>query len=179
MRALPNERWRVACMAFCHGIGKSSRNNYGYVEALKAAGWEGTEGSLRVSAHRIFHDHRMQAAVIEESKKAFVGLVPLARDKMEEILQTPGHPKQFDASRTILDRAGIVERREEHVTHEITMSPENQQRVALLAKRLGIPVQKLVGNRQAPVIEAEYAEVKPLKIEVEYIEVPIKIEDIL
>src|SRR5712692_4219150 len=95
MMALPNDRWRAACVAFVQGAGKGARNNYGYTEAIVAAGFEGTQGSLWVTAHKMFHDFRMQAAIQEEARKAMVGLIPMARHAVEEIVQTAGHKDQL------------------------------------------------------------------------------------
>src|SRR6266699_2885956 len=109
MKALPNDRWRAACLHFVHGGGGSAGNNKGYVAAYRAAGYASTENAMRVNAHHMFHDARMQAAMQEEARKSMVALIPMARDAVSEIVRTPGHPQQLNAAKTILDRGGIHE----------------------------------------------------------------------
>jgi hypothetical protein len=168
MKALPNDRWRAACIAFVTGP-SASHGHKGYIEAVIAAGFEGARESLRVQAHRMFHDYRMQAAVIEEARKTMVGMVPVARAAVQEISQTPGDPQRLAAAKTILDRAGVHEVREERITQEVTVSVEFQQRAVLMAQRMGLPIEKLLGHRLAQkipaTVDAEFVEVKPRTLE--------------
>lgn len=168
MKALPNDRWRAACIAFVTGPG-SHHGNKGYAAAAQAAGYEGNQNVLNVQGHRMFHDHRMQAAIQEEFRKTMVGMLPIAKRAVEEIVMTPGDKDRLAAAKTILDRAGVHEVREERVHQEVTVSVEFQQRAVLLAKRMGLPIEKLLGHRLAqkiPVVDAEFAELpKPRTLE--------------
>jgi hypothetical protein len=95
--------------------------------------------------------------------------VPVARAAVQEIAQTPGDPQRLAAAKTILDRAGVHEVREERITQEVTVSVEFQQRAVLMAQRMGLPIEKLLGHRLAKkipaAVDAEFAEVKPRTLE--------------
>lgn len=170
MQALPNDRWRDACVAFVEGGAYGS--DHGYTDAIKKAGFEGTPNSLRVTAHRIFHDHRMQAAVQEEARKRLTGLVPLAIRAHREIMEDPFHKDRAVAAKSIFDRAGLHVVTEHRENIGVVFSVEQKQRAVLLAKRLGIPLDKLVGPNMVREIERD-------AIEAEYEDVPANLEDVL
>jgi phage terminase large subunit-like protein len=76
----------------------------------KAAGYRVTPGAMRVTAHRLSHDPKVQAAVYEVAQAnlrtfgpllASVGLMRIARD--------PKHPKHMKALGAMANRVGLPE----------------------------------------------------------------------
>jgi hypothetical protein len=163
MAALPNDFWRACALAFVEGGGGNGRGtSKGYSEALRQAGYKGTENGTNSRGHQIFHDRRMLDALQELVREEMKLGAPIAKRTMIEIMRTPGHKDQFNAAKAVLDRAGIVEQVEIKKTVEHTMSPEMVHKLAVMAKSLGIDQRKLLGWRQAPAVDAEFVEVQPV-----------------
>lgn len=153
---LPNDQWRSFVIAYVSsGTGNATA-------ALKQAGREGTPVSLRVAAHHLLHDTRVQEAIQEEARKRLVSFLPLAINVHKEIMQDAGHKDRLNAAAGILNRAGLHVVTEEKRTVEVTFNPEQLARAKVLSARLGVPLEKLVGSRLAiagPKIEdAEFEE---------------------
>jgi hypothetical protein len=147
MLALPNDRWRAACIAFIMGgHTKTPGRNNGYTAACRAAGY--TEGQgLRVQAYQMFHDARMQAAIQEEAKKRMQGALPYAMDAMDEILANPQHKGHEAIVKTVLDRAGLHAAQEVRHTHELSgLDAASLARARQIADKIGVPLEKLVGR---------------------------------
>lgn len=190
MLALPNDRWRRAVVAFLeggrknYGQGKGGHNSLGYTAAYLAAGFTATTPSSRsVNAHKLFHDVRIQDAIVEEAKRRAVLCLPMAIDAHVDILADPQHKDRLNAARSIMDRAGLHIVREEHRSVAVTMTAGDRARAVMLSERLGIPLDKLVGNRLAKQIEAPTEE--PMVTDAEFEEVEdeparlARLEDIL
>lgn len=189
MKALPNDRWRRAVVAFLEGGRKNygtvngGHNSLGYTAAYKAAGFGAeSETGIRVGAHRLFHDSRMQEAIQEECKRRVVNMLPLAIDTHVDILLDPQHKDRFNAARSIMDRAGLHVVTEEHKTISVSMSDEDRSRAVMLAERLGVPLEKLIGNRLAKQIAPPTEEPMVTDAEFEEVQEPARVarlEDIL
>ena len=155
MLALPNERWRSFAIAFVEGgTGNATA-------ALKATGCVGTEVALRVNAHHMRHDIRMQEAIQEEAKKRMVSLLPIALQVHTDVMKDPEHKDRLNAARSVLDRAGLHTVTEEKKSLEVTFNTDQIARARSLAVRLGVPLEKLIGSRlsiPAPVEQIEDAE---------------------
>lgn len=191
MKALPNDRWRRAVVAYLEGGrknygGQGGHNSLGYSAAYRAAGFDTTnENTIKRQAHTLFHDIRVQEAVIEESKRRAVLHLPLAIDVHTEIMLDPQHKDRFNAARSIMDRAGLHAVTEQHSTLSVTMTADDRAKAVMLAERLGVPLEKLVGNRMAKQIAAPTEE--PMVTDAEFEEVPdepeparvARLEDIL
>lgn len=159
MQALPNDKWRRAVIAYIEGGGGTlGRADKGYTTALRAAGFRGTAGSLRVSAHRFFQDARVQAALQEEARRRLVTLLPSALRAHEQIMADPSHKDRLQAARSVMDRGGLHVVTEEKKTLEITFGPAERARAVMLARRLNIPLDQLVGVRAAKQIAAQPAQ---------------------
>lgn len=175
MLALPNDRWRRAVVAYLEGGRKNygsvgGHNSLGYTAAYLAAGFTATTKTSRsVNAHKLFHDVRIQDAIVEEAKRRAVLCLPLAIDAHVDILADPQHKDRLNAARSIMDRAGLHVIREEHSSVTVTMTADDRARAVMLSERLGIPLDKLVGNRLAKQIEAPTEE--PMITDVEFEEV--------
>jgi hypothetical protein len=163
MAALPNDRWRAACLYYCTNP-RGSGNDKGYLAATRVAGFEGTDATLRVTAHRIFHDQRMLDAIQEEVRNHIGADVALAREKLRQIAGNDQHPMQFAAVKTIVDKV-VPTRQETQVNHEVTISDDTMARALQIAKAQGIDVQQLLGWRQSQnVIDVTPVEVKVEKM---------------
>lgn len=156
MNALPNDKWRAFVLAMFM---------YGYkdpVDGARAAGYEDSgKSGIRVQAHRLWHDPRMQAAIEEEAKRRAKGLLPFSFSNMEKIAENPQHKDQFNANRLLMRHGGLVE--ETKVTHEVVLLSPREKALKLVevAEGLGVPKQKLLGQldpEERVVIEAEFAE---------------------
>jgi hypothetical protein len=162
MAALPNDFWRACVLAYVEGGGGNGRGtSKGYTEALRQAGYDGTDKGTNARAHQIFHDRRVLDAIQELVREEMKLGAPIAKKTLIDIMKSPGHKDQFNAAKAVLDRAGIVEQVEIKKTVEHTMSPEMIHKVAVMAKSLGIDQRKLLGWRHAPVTDAEFTVVEP------------------
>lgn len=151
-----------------------ARNHKGepnYTECARAAGYsEGSEGGLRVQGYRLAHDEKIQAAIIEETRRRIRSYGALSAEIIIEIAQdqTAKQSDRLKAATLLMDRAGLHAVSESRQTIEhISSDPDRVQRVATLARALGIDAQALLGNRAAPLaiaapIEAEYEDVTPV-----------------
>lgn len=181
MRALPNDRWRAAVLAYVGGGGgNKGRTDKGYSTALKAAGWEGTDGAIKVAAHRFFHDQRVQAAIVEVAKAHMLHALPLALAAQEEILSDPQHKDRATILKSVMDRTGLHAVTEEKVTHEVEISADSIEEAKRIAQRLGVTLASLLGRRiAARVMPAAVPQVEHTPVlDAEFDEVPQDLKDI-
>ena len=167
MKALPNDLWRATVVEYVEGGVDSNGGNAsrGYVAAMRRAGWgeKMKDASMRAYSARLFHDTRFQEAIVEEAKRRLITDLPSALEIQRQIMRTPGHKDAFAAARSIQDRAGLHAVVEERHIHEVTF---DAPRAVMLAKRLGIPLDKFVGQRAAAriahgtIVDAEFEEIE-------------------
>lgn len=152
MYALPNNRMRAFVEATFDHPGANP------TEWARVAGYAGTDnGGIRVQAHRLWHDARIQAAIFEEASRRFRGLAPFALDVMVQVAANPqaNDAARIKAAQVLLDRGGFHGVTEQKITHKVlTDDREKLARLAILANKLGIDPSKLVGQRAAAQIEA-------------------------
>lgn len=149
MKALPNDKWRQAAIHYAFGSGRHGAK----IDAVRKAGYEGTDNALYVLATRMFQDHRMLAAIVELTKGEVKALLPAAKRAMTEIINDPGHKDRFAASKTVLDRAGVAEAAEVNVNHTHSLDEQTLARVAALGKRMGFDPTKMLGWRHGQIID--------------------------
>lgn len=149
-----------------------------YSAAYRDAGYKSDNpNSVKSAAWILAHDERIGRAIEEESRRRFKGLVPWALSLIEDVganLQSTG-AERLKAAAMVLDRAGL-----HAVTERINTSgdaplldPDRLKRIENLARGLGLPVDKLLGQRLASQIQpapvtvsdAEYTEVSAEGIE--------------
>lgn len=122
-----------------------------------------SRGSLKVQAHRLWHDARIQEAIDEVGKRQFKGMVPFAIKTLALVRDNPqaSGAERTKAAQLILDRGGFHGVTEHKmVVEHIADDPDQMKRIAAMAAMLGLPVEKLLGRRlalQAPVIDMEPA----------------------
>lgn len=158
-----NDRQRAFVRAFI-ALGQNGFQDNGL--AAKEAGYSGSPETLRVAGHRLSHDPRVQAAIMEEARKrvslaaavvATPVLIEIALDSKISALH------RIRAAIALTDRGGMPAMSEQKITVEHTTSNERMEMLARrLAAELGIDEARLIGvNRAASeAIDAEFVEVK-------------------
>jgi hypothetical protein len=101
---------------------------------------------IRVLAHRLMRDPRIEAAIVEIARSHFTtGGAALAANNLLRIARDQKHPKHYDATLAIMNRVGMHEKSE----HVVKVSrPDDQQMlemVARLANELGVDPSTLIG----------------------------------
>ena len=103
MRKLPSDRWRAAAVA--RFMVKSGRGG-GNAAACRVAGFASTTpASMKSTAHRVFHDARMLAALDELGKEFLRGGVPDAIAVVYEIMGDKKHKDRLKAAMGIINYA--------------------------------------------------------------------------
>jgi len=135
-------------------------------EWARTAGYSDNGGSMiRVQAHKLWHDERIQAAILEEGQRLCRGVAPLALRTVMEIMTNPQElgSTRLRASEFFAVRGGVHTVTEQKVSHEIVLNDEQKiERLRVLEAKLGLDPGRLVGRTLAlrkPAIEAEYEEV--------------------
>lgn len=87
-----------------------------YADAARKAGYADT-GGIRVQAHRLAHNEKVQAAFREEAERRATGLLPIAHTMMAQIVANPSHPDHFKAIRHSQALAGVSPTQKHEVIH--------------------------------------------------------------
>jgi phage terminase small subunit len=127
-----------------------------------AAGYQNSPGGQRVTAHRLAHDPKIQAAVYEVAQAnlrtfgpllASVGLLRIARNQK--------HPKHMKALEALANRVGLPESSEHtvKVVHTDQSGAAMMERIKVLAGQLGVDPEKLLGVNTPVMIEGKAEEV--------------------
>lgn len=152
MKAL-NERQQLFVLA-CLNMG----SRVDHTRAVKIAGYQGTKNSYKVQAHRLAHDAKVQAAILEEAGKRIQAGTIAASGLLVEVIGAKKVPvkDKLKAAGMLLDRGGLPAASEHRVT---VTHPEDRvaklQRMANLAKSLGLDPRQLLGNL-SDAIEGDY-----------------------
>lgn len=160
MRALP-ERMRAFVVALMEtGSGPGS-----YGRCARMAGYTGTDSTISASASRLVHDDRIQAAIIEESKRRLTGGLIVAVSSLVAMVDPDSDillsaKDRLRAIELLLNRAGLPSQSEQKVTvtHQTASDAEMRKRIGTLARELGMDPEKLLGK---DVIEGEFVEIEP------------------
>jgi hypothetical protein len=121
-------------------------------QLARAAGYRGTHGALRVTAHRLLHDEKVIAAINEETSKRLRGAGALVGvGMMFRIAQTDGHKDQLRAAEALANRAGFHEISEHtlKVEHTDRTGAALIERIKALGVALGMDVGPLLGANAA------------------------------
>ncbi len=105
-----NERQRQ----FVYAMFEPGRN---YSDAARAAGYT-DEGGIRVQAHRLAHNPKVQAAMREEAENLIGGVLPLAHASMVDILKNPAHQDHAKMIKHAQALAGITPTQRVEVHHK-------------------------------------------------------------
>jgi phage terminase small subunit len=127
-------------------------------QIAKAAGYsDRSHNALRVTAHRLFHDEKVLAALHEEAGKRLRSSAVLGVSVLAKIARTEGHKDQLRAAEALLNRIGFHETSEHKVTVEHALDKRELDALAVrLAQEAGIDPRRLLGvNSDLPMIEGE------------------------
>lgn len=159
MLALANDRMRAFVTALCLGARSG-------VEACRMAGYEGDGNTLKVTAHRLGHDDRVQAALQEEGRRmatvSGVRALQVAQDIMDDDAVAPA--ARMKAVEFLADRGGFHARTEHRVTVENVTEKEALREVLLGLAKTGMPREKQIEylrNAGVTVTDVEFEEVEP------------------
>lgn len=131
-------------------------------KAAELAGYTAaSRGALRVKAHTLLHSGRISAAVVEESKRRTVFLLPKAQRALEDVLDNPAHADHFKAIKTVRDDGGASKVIERVLNVKIELSQtEKIKSIIKFAQDHGQDPKLLLGFDPAT-IDAEFEEIDP------------------
>ena len=155
MKACTAAQRRFAIAAVMYPLAKD-------FQIARAAGYsDRSHGSLRVTAHRLFHDEKVLAAIRECADREVRSGAMLAVATIKKIIRNDAHRDQFKAAQWLAGMNGQVVAQNINVNQTV----RDESGAALLgeikklAERLGVPVQQLLTKPAAPVVDAEFSEV--------------------
>lgn len=133
-------------------------------EAARIAGYSDTAEGAKVRGHNLAHDARVQAAILEESRKQInLAASLVATPVCIEVAMDREAPKRdrLRACEMLFNRGGLPAQTEHRVTIDDRRPKQLAELAAQLARELGLDEQKLLGINMAakPVLEGEYVEV--------------------
>lgn len=158
MKAL-NERQRLFVIALLDLGGRKNHRR-----AAQFAGYEGGPLVLRVTGHRLAHDPKVQAALLEEAKARLQSSTVAAVNLIEDVLTSTRYDikDRMKAATMVLDRGGLHALTEHKVDVNVNDTrAEKLLRVVALAKQLGKDPRELLGNL-ADVIEGDFKVLEPV-----------------
>jgi phage terminase small subunit len=156
MLALSPAKRRFALAAVMYPLAKDW-------QIAKAAGYsDRSHGALRVTAHRLFHDEAVLAAIKECADKEIRGSAMLGIATIKKIARHDMHKDQLKAAQTLVGLAGFTI--DQNINLKQTIKDESgnaiMTEIKQLAAKLGVPLQVLLGPKAAEPIDAEFSEVK-------------------
>lgn len=132
--------------------------------AALSAGYSDSSEAAKVTGHRLAHDVRIQAAIREEAGKRLSALSVVAANVMMDVmLDDEASPKdKLKAAMAVLDRTGFAAAQTINVNKTTTdrTGAGMLERIRALAAANGLDPVKLLGGNTAPVVDAEFSEVK-------------------
>ena len=140
-----NDRQRLFVLA-CLELGCETN----HTKAAAIAGYSGNPDTMKVTAHRLAHDEKVQAALLEEAKRRVqagtMGATALLVQTVGD--ETIDRKVRLKAAVEVLDRGGL------HAVREVRAPDgggeggrtEKLLRLAVLAKMLGQDPKALLGN---------------------------------
>ncbi len=142
MRAL-NPRQRAFVMAYCEMAKPSA------AEACRLAGYtdhpgskdsHGNAGSIRVQAARLMQNEAVKAAMQEECRRRLAWDLPVRIAAVRKIADNDQHPDAFKANIALLNRGGLPDVKETHVTHEVSLSDQEKwAEIIEIYRNAGLP----------------------------------------
>jgi hypothetical protein len=145
MSSLPNDRWRAFVVALC----EQPVQNYAKAAATADPEvWGKTPASAKNAGHRLAHDERIQAAILEEGQRRVGAAVAISIQKLVEIADAaPELKDRLKAINMILNRAGLPEVKESRVKTERVLSEgEKIESIIAIAEKLKLDPRALLGN---------------------------------
>lgn len=116
---------------------------------VKAAGYQQTDGSLRVTAHRLVHDPNVLAAIAEETARRSPLDAALSRATLRDLALKKGK-EQLKAATALGDRTGFAAEQKHIVEHRDESVEAKIAKLKALAAMLGVDPASLIGGNVAP-----------------------------
>lgn len=130
-------------------------------QIAKAAGYsDRSHGALRVTAHRLFHDEKVLAAIRECADKEVRSGAMLGIATIKKIVRNDMHRDQFKAAAWLASLNGFAVAQNINVNQTITDQSGKaiMEKIRALAEKHGLK-QQLLGSGP-PAVDAEFSEVK-------------------
>jgi hypothetical protein len=109
------------------------------VQAMRMAGYKGTEPALRKRAYRAIHKREVLDALREGGALQLGGMVPVAVDALNQLIKDPNSRHHYKAVEGVLNRAGMPEVKETKTTVVHTLDRNGLIiKIVALSERLGI-----------------------------------------
>jgi phage terminase small subunit len=130
------------------------------VRAARAAGYRGNDGSIKVTAHNVLHNPRVQEALREVGGKLIRAEAFQSIKTTAAIARDMRHKDCLRANLALMDRSFPVETHH-HVTVErtpemlIVATEEVIERIRQLTAKLGLPAIKQIDGVATPLADAE------------------------
>lgn len=151
-----------------------------YVAAVEAAGLgidkNRPMGGQSAHAWQFLHSDRIQAALLEESQRLTRGFLPMVLRVLSEIVENPQaqDKDRIRAGLALMERSGL-----HSVSEQITTvvplqdDPEKLKAIEVLAQKLNLPVEKLLGERMKRISgrKRKGDDDEPVTLDAEYIDV--------
>ena len=145
MQAL-NERERKFCWAYVTAM-MAFGGDASAADAAREAGYSDASGAAKVRANELLHRERVQEALDELAQREMRGLALPALLALKRVMEDPQHRDHVRAILAVLNRVGMSERTEAHVTvtHQVD-AKDVETLVRRLAQESGIDPRKLLGR---------------------------------
>jgi len=151
-----------------------------YTLAARMAGYSGTNNTMSVTAYRLSHDPKIQAAIQEEAKRRLNAGLILATSTLVQHVKNLDAKVSLKAIEMILNRGGLHAQSEHKVTVEHQMNEqETVNAIVMMANKMGVNPAQLLGEAgyklpaltdQSNVVEGEYTEVATGELDYEGLE---------
>lgn len=157
-----------------HYFIRQAERDYNAAFAKANFGLNPKNGSQKSSiTWAIMHSDRMQDAILEECQRLTRGFLPMSLRVLAEIVENPqcATGDRIRAARLIIERSGLNAVTEQHHFSDnrpLQDDPQKIERIRVLGKQLGIPVEEIIGRRLARLNPPE----KPITIDVDFEDAP-------
>lgn len=133
-----------------------------HAQAARIAGYSDVADGAKVRGHYAAHNPKVQAALREEAGKRLNSLSVVAANIMMEVMldEDASRKDKLKAAMAVLDRTGFAAVQKIDVTRKDEGGANVLEQIKRLAEKLSLPVQQLLNKPAAPVLDAEFSEVK-------------------
>lgn len=135
-----NPQQRAFVVAFIETGGQD------YTRAATIAGYcPDNQQARRVTAYRLAHDPKVQAAIKEVADKRLRSGAILAAEVLLQIAADPTHKDRLKASVELLNRAGLLVVNQTEVVHRTEDEADRVKRITEYCRTLGLDPRELLG----------------------------------
>lgn len=133
-----------------------------HADAARIAGYSDVKDGAKVRGHHAAHNPKVQDAIREEAGKRLHSSSLIAANVIVAMLTDASVPakEKLKAAGMLLDRTGFAAVQKIDVTRKDESGGAVLDQIRRLAEKLQVPVGKLLTKQAAPVVDAEFSEVK-------------------